>query len=219
MSFWLFPGTAASSDVEVTSDAAGSLGFGAYFRSEWFSGAWAPCQAGCSIAYKELFPIVMAAFIWGPQWSCQHILFRSDNEAVMHILVTGTSRTVHRMFLLCKLLLAAARFNFTFMAQHVPGTHNTIADALSRFHWQEFMHLAPEAQPDPVTVPVQLWQDLISPLLGQSASSCEGRAWLQLLVVLIRLVKRVLLASAHTLENWGRMACPVQLMNGRSACL
>jgi len=36
VSFWLFPGMAASSDVEVTSDAAGSgLGFGAYFRSEW----------------------------------------------------------------------------------------------------------------------------------------------------------------------------------------
>ena len=132
MSFWLFPGMAASSDVEATSDAAGSLGFGAYFRSEWFSGAWAPCQVGCSIAYKELFPIVIAAFIWGPQWSRQHILFRSDNEAVVHILVTRTSRMVDLMFLLRKLLLAAARFNFTFTAQHVSGTHNTIADALSR---------------------------------------------------------------------------------------
>ena len=136
------------------------------------SGAWAPCQAGCSITYKELFPIVITAFIWGPQWSRQHILFRSDNEAVVHILVTRTSRTVDLMFLLRKLLLAAARFNFTFTAQHVSGTHNTIADALSRFHWQEFRRLAPEAQPDPVTVPIQLWQDLISPLLRQSASSC-----------------------------------------------
>jgi len=237
VSFWLFPGIAASSDVGVTSDAAGSLGFGAYFRSEWFSGAWAPYQAGCSIAYKKLFPIVMAAFIWGPQWSCQHILFRSDNEAVMHILVTRTSRTVDRMFLLCKLLLAAARFNFMFMAQHIPGTHNTIADALSRWQefrhpapeaqpdpvtvpipgthntiadalsrWQEFRHLAPEAQPDPVTVPVQLWQDLISPLLRQSASSCEGRAWLPLLVVLIRLVKRVLLTSAQLKTGAGWLA-------------
>ena len=76
------------------------------------------------------------------------------------------------MFLVRKLLLAAARFNFTFMAQHVPGVHNTIADALSRFLWQEFRRLAPDAQPNPVSVPVQLWQDLISPLLRQSASSC-----------------------------------------------
>jgi len=35
VSFWLFPGMSASTDVEVTSDAAGSLGFGAYFKNEW----------------------------------------------------------------------------------------------------------------------------------------------------------------------------------------
>ena len=39
VSFWLFPCMSASTDVEVTSDAAGSLGFGAYFKNEWFSGA------------------------------------------------------------------------------------------------------------------------------------------------------------------------------------
>ena len=42
VSLWLFPGMSASTDVEVTSDAAGSLGFGAYIKNEWFSGAWAP---------------------------------------------------------------------------------------------------------------------------------------------------------------------------------
>ena len=66
VSFWLFPGTAASPDVEVTSDAAGSLGFGAYFQNEWFRGAWAPSQSQQSIAYKELFPVVVASHVWGP---------------------------------------------------------------------------------------------------------------------------------------------------------
>jgi len=50
----------ASTDVEVTSDAAGSLVFGAYFNTEWFSGAWAPSQADQCIAHKELFPVVVA---------------------------------------------------------------------------------------------------------------------------------------------------------------
>ena len=35
----------APADVEVTSDAAGSLSFGAYYNNEWFSGAWVPSQA------------------------------------------------------------------------------------------------------------------------------------------------------------------------------
>ena len=42
------------------------------------------------------------------------------------------------MRLLCHLLASAARFNFSFASQHVPGVHNCIANALSRFHWQEF---------------------------------------------------------------------------------
>ena len=64
VSFWLFPGMSAPTDVKVTSDAAGSLGFGAYFNTEWFSGAWAPSQAYQSIAYKELFPVVVASHVW-----------------------------------------------------------------------------------------------------------------------------------------------------------
>jgi len=59
----------ATSDVEVTSDAVGSLSFGAYLRGGgrggWFSGTWAPSQATQPIAYKELFPTVIAAHVWG----------------------------------------------------------------------------------------------------------------------------------------------------------
>ena len=60
MSLWLFPGMSTSTDVEVTSDAAGFLCFGAYYNNEWFSGAWVPSQADQSIAYKELFSVVVA---------------------------------------------------------------------------------------------------------------------------------------------------------------
>ena len=65
VSLWLFPSMSASIDVEVTSDAAGSSGFGAYFKNEWFSGAWGPFQSDQSIAYKELFPVVVASHVWG----------------------------------------------------------------------------------------------------------------------------------------------------------
>ena len=58
VSFWLFPGMSALTDMEVTSDAAGSLGFGAYYKNEWFSGAWGLSQSDQSIAYKELFLVL-----------------------------------------------------------------------------------------------------------------------------------------------------------------
>ena len=111
--FWLFPGMSASPDLEVTSDASGSLGFGAYFNGEWFSGPWVSSQASHSITYKELFPIVIAAHVWGPHFATRHVLFRTDNEAVVYILNSRTSRIPVLMRLLCHLLASAARFNIS----------------------------------------------------------------------------------------------------------
>ena len=162
VAFWLFPGMAAAPDLVVTSDASGSLGFGAYFRGEWFSGSWIPSQAPQSIAYKELFPVVIAAHLWGPQWARRYVLFRTDNEAVVYILNSRTSKIPDLMHLLRHLLASAAHYDFFFSSQHVPGIHNGIADALSRFHWQEFRSLAPEAQLLPVSIPPQLLEELTS---------------------------------------------------------
>lgn len=54
VSFWLFPGLSPAADIELSSDAAGSLGYGAFLRGLWFTGLWSPLQAQQSIAYKEL---------------------------------------------------------------------------------------------------------------------------------------------------------------------
>ena len=163
VSFSLFPGLSPETNLEVTSDAAGSAGYGAYFQLEWFNGLWFPHQQHESIAYKELFPVVIAAHLWGPQWSKKHILFRSDNEAVVFILTSRSSKTPSLMRRLRSLLMAAARFHFTFSSQHIPGVQNPIADALSRFNWQEFRRLAPHAQPCPVPIPQELLEDLTCP--------------------------------------------------------
>ena len=163
VSFWLYPGMSAAPTMEVTSDAAGALGHGAYFNLEWFNGLWFACQKPFLIAYKELFPVVIAAHVWGHLWFRQHILFRSDNEAVVTILNSRTSKVPCIMRLVCSLLMAAARFNFSFAAVHVPGVENPIADALSRFRWQDFRQLAPWAQPSPTPIPSHLLEDLTSP--------------------------------------------------------
>jgi len=65
VSFWLFPGLLPEADVEVSSDAAGSIGHGAYMKDHWFAGSWVPSQQSQSIAYKELFLIVLAAHVCG----------------------------------------------------------------------------------------------------------------------------------------------------------
>ena len=65
--------------------------------------------------------------------------------------------------------MAAARFNFSFAAQHIPGVHSKVADALPIFigrssgGWQKFRWLGPSARPNPVTIPQKLLTELTFP--------------------------------------------------------
>ena len=67
------------------------------------------------------------------------------------------------MHLLRDLLLSAVPWGFTFTAAHVPGVENKIADAISRFRWQEFRQLAPEAHSSPCLIPQFLLDSLTPP--------------------------------------------------------
>ena len=65
----------------------------------------------------------------------------------------GTSKDPNMMVLLCSLSLSAARHSFAFTASHRAGRDNCIADALSRFDFQHFHHLAPHAAPAATPIP------------------------------------------------------------------
>ena len=79
-----------------------------------------------------------------------------DNEAMVHVVNTRSSKVPVLMHLLPALLLSAARFSFSFSATHVPGAQNQIADAISRFRWHEFWCLAPHAHLQPLS-PKYFW--------------------------------------------------------------
>ena len=155
-SFLLSPRWAPIPDLHVSSDAAGSVGYGAILGSDWFMGKWSPLQLPLSIAYKELFPIVLAASLWDHQWSANQVEFRSDNMAVVEVSRSGTSGDANLMVLLSHLSLLTARHSFAFIAHHIPGKSNAIVDAISRFEFQQFRQLAPNASPVPPWVLDQL---------------------------------------------------------------
>ena len=195
--FWLFPGMNAISDLEVTSDAADILGYGAYARGKWFYGSWAPTQAHQSIAYKELFLVVVAAHLWGCRWSKKHVLFRSDNEAVVAIPSARTLECSVLVHLLRDLLLSAARWGFTFSAAHLPGVDNKGADAVSRFRLQGFRRLAPEAQAAPCTVP-QFNSFLLAGSVPILSCARVNAVYVQVLRVWSAVINRILSSGRET---------------------
>ena len=151
-SFLLSPCWAPIPDLHVSSDAAGSVRFEAILSRDWFMGRWSPLQLPLSIAYKELFPIVLAASLWGHQWSAKRLEFCSNNTAVVEVLWAVTSCNSNLMVLL-RHLSVGGQHSFAFTARHVPGKSNIIADAISRFEFQRFHQLAPYASPTATSVP------------------------------------------------------------------
>ena len=133
----------ATPEVEVWSDASGGWGCGAIAGQHWLQHQWLPGALDKSIAVKELVPIVMVATIWGAEWQGKVVLFHCDNQSVVAILNNLDSREEDLMHLVRCLFFLAARHQFWFLATHVPGVTNKLADAISRNHMSQFFAQAP----------------------------------------------------------------------------
>ena len=54
--FWVYPGLSPPIELEMSSDASGSLRFGAVFRTHWFYGKWPSALQSASTSTKSSSP-------------------------------------------------------------------------------------------------------------------------------------------------------------------
>lgn len=145
-----------AADMEFFTDATPS-GFGGYFAGHWFNGKFPqhfiPKGTVSSMALCELYPIVVAAVLWGHMWSQKQIIVNCDNAATVDIINKGRSKIPFIMKFVRRLVYCTMVNNFTLRAKHIAGKTNLIADALSRFQEWKFRHLAPHADPHPTPCP------------------------------------------------------------------
>lgn len=170
-SLFFLPTWECAPDVSIASDAAGSIGYAALNGLIWFAGKWPIGCESLSIAVKELIPIVLAAHIWGHEWSRKRILFKCDNQAIVACLKHGGCRDRHLAFLLRELAIKAITLSFTYSAVHIPGRRNKHADALSRFHFQAFFQDVPNAATTSLPVPDELLRHLVFPPWTKNGNS------------------------------------------------
>lgn len=160
---WLFPGMSATPDLEVTADASGSVGFGTKFMKGVNVVWWIlhPSQASQSIAFKELFHIVIGAHVWGFNWS------RSSTFMVWQLICGGCLEFKNLQdSLFCSVTSSLQLLILTFLLlpfMFLEFSIYNIAHALSHFNWQEFRRLTPQVQSLPVATPPQLLAELIKP--------------------------------------------------------
>ncbi|KAJ8259625.1 hypothetical protein GJAV_G00171580 [Gymnothorax javanicus] len=97
ISFFYKDVSETSASIKLFTDAAPSVGFGGFVKGEWFSEAWPKemldLPPDCkSIALFELYPIVVAALLWGNKWSRKQIVVLCDNEATVNMINRGALR-------------------------------------------------------------------------------------------------------------------------------
>ena len=101
--------------------------------------------------------MVVTAAVFGPKWKGRLIQFSVDNLAVVHILNSTYSKDAHLMHLIHILVFLAAHFDFWFVAKHIEGRANSLADHLSRNHLHNFFSQVPQAEHHPPPhIPAQL---------------------------------------------------------------
>lgn len=140
-------------DMQLFTDAT-PRAFAGVYGEQWFQGEFpidfVPSADVASMALYELYPIVMAAVLWGGKWAQKRIVVNCDNAATVDIINKGRSKVSFIQKFVRRLIWCAAKGQFFINAKHIPGRTNVIADALSRFNMLQFRRLAPNADREPV---------------------------------------------------------------------
>ena len=152
-----------SANFEITSDASGAWGCGAWHGHKWFQLAWNSKTHPLQIAAKELIPIIIAAVVWGNAWKGGNVRARCDNAAVVAVINNRYSRDPHLMQMLRCLFFIEAYFQFKVSAAHLPGIENELADDLSRDQVSSFLKKSGTHNNDPTIIPSSLLQWLLHP--------------------------------------------------------
>ena len=122
----------SSAKLNLYTDAAGSLGYGAIFGTHWFFGQWPHNWLGRNIIVLQMFPIVISVSTWASELANKWILFHTDNQGLVEVINRKTTKDRQLLVLLRELVLQCLKHNILFRAIHVPGVLNVKPDALSR---------------------------------------------------------------------------------------
>ena len=120
--------------------------------------------------------------MWGRDWQGRSIRCRCDNAAVVAVLRSGWCKNKYAMYLLRSLYFFLAAYQIRLNSEHIKGSRNRLADALSCNNHHMFLSELSSAQQVPTGIP-----SLLRRLLVDHQVDWMSRAWKDLLLsILIR---------------------------------
>ena len=80
-------------EIQLFTDACGTISWGACYGNRWLQDKWSPHQTTHDIVWKEMYAIAAACTSWGNEWQGIRILVYCDNEAVVACLTSSTGHS------------------------------------------------------------------------------------------------------------------------------
>ena len=131
-------------------------GFGGTYGTNYITGKFPSSWKDYSIVVLETYPILALIVTFGLKLKNSKVVFNCDNQGVVSIINSQTSRNPLIMVMIRKLVLTLLINNIKFSARHIPGKSNTICDILSRKQVPEAMLRQWGLKPSPTVVPVEI---------------------------------------------------------------
>ncbi len=107
-------------DMQFFTDAT-PRAYAGYYCGKWFQecfpDSFISSDAVASMALYELYPIVMAAVLWGDKWAKRRIVVNCDNAATVDIINKGRSKIPFIQKFVRRLIWCAARGQFLIVAK------------------------------------------------------------------------------------------------------
>lgn len=156
-----FPKEWDASKAVITLSDASDVALGFVCGSSWsvlqFVGHF-QWVASMTIAYRELFAVVICIATFGSRLQGQQVVMFVDNQAICYCLNQGKSRDPKIMSLIRALYYYTTLYHIEYRAVHLSTYDNAIADSLSRLQWERFRSLMPESD-FYMTKPVHIMYD------------------------------------------------------------
>lgn len=112
-------------ELELFTDATGSVGFVAFFQGRWCVNRWPEGLAGSALIRNlmllELFPIVVAVKLWGKEFKDWRVCFHCDNMGVVHAINSLSASSLPVVLLLRHLVLRCLTWNIVVPVVDIPG--------------------------------------------------------------------------------------------------
>ena len=137
------------------------LGFGGICQSFWMFMKWDHqfmLENDPSIAYLELYPVLATVMNWVYRFRNKRIILFCDNEGVVEMINSSSSKCRNCMVLIRLLVLQSMVENVRVFAKHIKSKINCPLDLLSRMKITQFRKENPQMEDYPTDVPEAIWQ-------------------------------------------------------------